>query len=305
MSLFSGLWLNNAEGQIMTKFFKGVVVAVILVMPTLGAFGQQAPPATQTSPDASAAVSADALLKQIVDMTPPQPDMSKVQDPAYVKEYTAQMEKLDQQRVALAAQFAEKYPTRPEAAECLFYVADRSNDNAQKLASYKKLISDYPTSQFAQMSAGRVHRLEAIGKPFELAFTDEITQKPVSVTDFKGKIVLVDFWATWCGPCVSAMPALKEYYEKHKDQVAILGVSLDEPADKGGEKALKDFVATNSIPWPQYYQGKGWTSEFSNGWGIDSIPCMFVVDADGKLAATDADIRTNLADIVDGLLKKK
>jgi thiol-disulfide isomerase/thioredoxin len=293
------LSLNNAEGKTMIRFFKGVVFAVILVMPTLAAFGQQAPPATQP------AATADALFQQIVDMKPPQRDMSKVQDPAYVKEFQATMDQLNQQRVALAARFAEKYPTHPEAAECLFYVADQSNNNAQKLASYKKLLADYPTSQFAKMSAGRVQRLDAIGKPFELAFTDDITGKPVSVKDLKGKIVLIDFWATWCGPCVGAMPALKDYYGKHKDTVAILGVSLDEPADKGGEKALKDFVAANGIPWPQYYQGNGWTSEFSSGWGIDSIPCMFVVDADGNLAATDADIRTNLADVVDGLLKKK
>ena len=61
---------------------------------------------------------------------------------------------------------------------------------------------------------------------------------------------------------------------------------LDQPGD--GLTKLKDFVAKNEIGWPQYYQGKAWSSDFSSGWGVNSIPCMFVVDQAGNLYSTQA-----------------
>ena len=101
----------------------------------------------------------------------------------------------------------------------------------------------------------------------------------------KGKVVVVDFWATWCGPCVAEMPTMKKLYaEYHGQGVEFLGISLDQPKEQGGLDALKKFVKEKEIPWPQYYQGKGWQSDFSSSWGINSIPSMFLVDQDGKLA---------------------
>ena len=100
---------------------------------------------------------------------------------------------------------------------------------------------------------------------------------------------MVDFWATWCGPCVAEMPKMKELYAEYKDKgVEFIGVSLDQPKEQGGLDKLKEFVAKNEIAWPQYYQGKGWESEFSTSWGINSIPCVFVVDAEGNLSSVEA-----------------
>ena len=80
-------------------------------------------------------------------------------------------------------------------------------------------------------------------------------------------------------------------------------MSLDQPKEAGGLDKLKKFVAEKEIAWPQYYQGKGWESEFSKSWGINSIPCMFVVDADGKLVSVEA--RGKLEQLIPELLKKK
>ena len=100
----------------------------------------------------------------------------------------------------------------------------------------------------------------------------------------KGKVVVIDFWATWCGPCVAEMPKMKELYAKYHDQgVEFIGVSLDQPKEEGGLDSLKKFVKENEIAWPQYYQGNFWESEFSKSWGVNAIPCVFIVDADGKL----------------------
>jgi hypothetical protein len=99
------------------------------------------------------------------------------------------------------------------------------------------------------------------------------------------------------------MPNMKKLYAEFKDKgVEFLGISLDQPEDKGGLKALKEFVEKNEITWPQYYQGNYWQSEFSRSWGINSIPCVFVVDQAGKLYSVEA--RGKLDELIPELLKK-
>jgi thiol-disulfide isomerase/thioredoxin len=154
------------------------------------------------------------------------------------------------------------------------------------------------------MIKGSRHQHEAIGKPFDLDFTDAIKGSTVSIKGLKGKVVVIDFWATWCGPCVAEMPKMKELYAKYRDQgVEFIGVSLDQPKEQGGLDKLKKFVEEKKIAWPQYYQGNGWESEFSMSLGINSIPCVFIVDAEGKLYSVEA--RGNLEEMIPDLLKKK
>src|SRR5207302_317867 len=84
------------------------------------------------------------------------------------------------------------------------------------------------------------------GRTFELA-GPSLGGTPVNVADYQGKIVLVDFWATWCIPCVQEMPRVKEVYDKYHDQgLEIIGVSLDDD-----RAALERFVKGRKIPWPQ------------------------------------------------------
>ncbi len=94
-------------------------------------------------------------------------------------------------------------------------------------------------------------------------------------------MILLDFWATWCGPCIAELPNVKTAYEKYHDKgFEIIGISLD--TDKG---RLKEFIKEREMPWPQYFDGKGWDNKLADEYGIRSIPAVFLVK-DNEVIAT-------------------
>jgi thiol-disulfide isomerase/thioredoxin len=200
--------------------------------------------------------------------------------------------------------FIRLAPKDERGAGLLFQFASRTRDPEKQKALLKRAVADYPDGRYAKMAGGTLKKLEGVGKPFELEFTDAINGTQVSMKGLRGKVVVIDFWATWCGPCVAEMPNMKRLYEEYRGQgVEFIGVSLDQPKDQGGLDRLKEFVARSEIAWPQYYQGNGWESEFSSSWGINSIPAVFVIDPEGKLHSVEA--RGQLEKMIPELLKKK
>ncbi len=200
--------------------------------------------------------------------------------------------------------FIKLAPKDPRAPELLYNVNFITEDEKVKEAAERRIVKEFPDSKIAESVKGSLRRRDAIGKPFELDFTDAINGSTVSMKGLKGKVVVLDFWATWCGPCVGEMPQMKKLYAKFKDQgVEFIGISLDRSKEEGGLDSLKKFVKENEIAWPQYYQGNFWESEFSRSWGINSIPAMFVVDQEGKLYSVEA--RGKLDSMIPTLLKKQ
>ena len=157
----------------------------------------------------------------------------------------------------------------------------------EQLALYNRIKKSYPDkSKFIDT---KIKQIKSIGKPFELEFQDAITGTKISVKDLKGQVVVLDFWATWCGPCVAEMPKMKKLYAKYHDEgVQFIGISLDKSEDEGGLDALKKYVSEKEIPWPQYYLRKDGDIGFSNSWGISGIPALFIIDKKGNLKSVQA-----------------
>ena len=107
----------------------------------------------------------------------------------------------------------------------------------------------------------------------------------IAISDFKGKVLLVDYWATWCGPCLREMPNVVEAWRKHKDDgLAILGVSLDRAnaVDK-----IRSTMTKYGMDWPQIYDGGGWQTKPARVNGVRSIPATFLLDREGNVVATN------------------
>jgi thiol-disulfide isomerase/thioredoxin len=116
-------------------------------------------------------------------------------------------------------------------------------------------------------------------------FTDvkgfDFDGKEVKLSDYagKGKVVLIDFWASWCGPCVRAMPELITIYQQYKNKgFEIVGISLDE-----SEESWKKATENLKITWPQFSNLKGWKEDCAVTYGVNGIPHAILIDKDGKI----------------------
>jgi thiol-disulfide isomerase/thioredoxin len=122
---------------------------------------------------------------------------------------------------------------------------------------------------------------------------------------YKGKVVLLDFWATWCGPCLEEIPNLVAAHQKYQSKgFEILGVSLDQA--RWGPTIVQ-FTRQNKMPWPQIYDGKYWKAELAVKYDIHSIPRAFLVDGDtGIILAEGDDVRARrLAPAIEKALAAK
>jgi thiol-disulfide isomerase/thioredoxin/Tfp pilus assembly protein PilF len=181
----------------------------------------------------------------------------------------------DEMTKALAA-----YPKFPDA---LFVdgraLAHLKQDDAAKV-KFEQFVqmkpADDPNRQRALRYISQPDLARArMAPPFAVTTTDG---QRVSLDDLKGKVVLIDFWATWCAPCREALPHVREIAKKFQGQpLVVLSVSVDTD-----EQKWKDFIVKNEMTWPQY-RDSGFTGPIARLFAVESIPHTFTIDADGVL----------------------
>lgn len=172
------------------------------------------------------------------------------------------------------------YPQSDEAYKKLLDLAARSPD--EKARSIANEILAFPVSENNKTIAkGILRRLDAVGKPLDIKFV-ALDGRQVDLSQMKGKVVLIDFWATWCVPCVGEIPRVKNAYENyHAKGFEVVGISFD-----GIQQSLQRFVEQKKLLWPQYFDGEDF---FKNKFGIQygigegGIPTMWLVDKKGNL----------------------
>jgi thiol-disulfide isomerase/thioredoxin len=191
----------------------------------------------------------------------------------------------------------KEFPNRPEVLGLMMSVAEgwmRNHDYATSRAIAQEVLKADADPELTGTARGMLKKLDRIDKPLALKFK-ALDGREVDLRQLTNKVVLVDFWASWCGPCMAALPNVKAAYDKlHAKGFEILGINLDE------KKAdLERVLQREKIAWPQNFEESG-DNPLAKEFGISLIPTMWLVDKKGVLR--DLEAGEQLADKVEKLL---
>ncbi len=185
---------------------------------------------------------------------------------------------------------AEAPPERDDIrlAATAAQMAERSGNTDLATATYREFGKSFAGSKDPRVAGigkkmeGAARRLDLAGNEIKIEGTT-VDGKPFDWSKYRGKVVLVDFWATWCGPCVAEIPNILKNYELYHDRgFEVVGISCDR-----NRESLEDFLKKRDIPWTILFSGEG-PNPASEYYGILGIPVCILVGADGKVISLQA-----------------
>ena len=206
-------------------------------------------------------------------------------DPGFMKAvndwYRAKLDNKNEQQLL----FAEKNPNSFFALVALSETQKDKANEGRIAAAFKKLNPQLRSLDMGVELAQRIDAstMTAIGASAPVFSQKDVNGNSISLADLKGKVVLVEFWASWCGPCRAENPNLVKLYNQYKDKgFEILAVSLD--SDKTAwEKAIK----ADGLPWLHVSDLKGWNNAVGRLYGVRAVPASVLVDKDGKVIGNE------------------
>ncbi len=229
-------------------------------------------------------------------------EFSKAKDKEGMAKTEEEFDKLsDEKSEAVYHRYLKTNPNSPIA----LYVLNQYvgyDLNVPKVEPLFKGLSDKNKKSVAGVAFSE--RLETARKTavgaMAMAFTQNDTLgNSVTLASFKGKYVLVDFWASWCGPCRAENPNVVKAFNEYKDKgFTVLGISLDQP---GKHQAWMDAIHKDNLTWTQLSDLKGWKNEVSTMYGISAIPQNLLIDPSGKIIAKNIrgeELNKTLAEVI-------
>ncbi|MDR1814911.1 MAG: AhpC/TSA family protein [Tannerella sp.] len=208
----------------------------------------------------------------------------------FKKHYEALSDSISAKEKQLAEDYINEHPSSFIGLDQLFFNLVGYNPDAAKAEElFNRFSPELRESPAGKEIAEQIEewRKTSVGYPAPEFTQDDPDGKPVSLKDFRGKYLLLDFWASWCGPCRNENPNVVKAYNRFKNRnFTILGVSLDNGERNGRERWLK-AIKDDNLTWTHVSDLKYWNNEVSRLYGIQAIPANFLIDPDGIIIGKD------------------
>lgn len=214
----------------------------------------------------------------------PNPDFAKIQ--------STYLERLKQ--------FVEQHPSSNDTAEALLQLGitlELSGQDDEAKGYYKQVVDNFKDAEPAKKAAGAYARLDSVGKTITISGTT-LSNKQFDLTRARGRVVLIDYWATWCQPCTQSFETLKQLQAKYGPQgFLIVGINLDT-----NRAEAVQYLSSARLPWESLHEPGGLESRFANEMGILTLPTKILIDPQGRVVNRSVEI-SQLEEQLKGLLQ--